>query len=87
MALRHGEVWANHGIAWRNDMTKAAVHVQPAIAHVLSALEKTPLWPVLMSGSGATCFGIATSFEQAEEQAAALRQLQPQWWVEAARIS
>jgi len=49
-------------------------------------LHKTELFPVLMSGSGATCFGIARSFEEAEATAAQLARLHPQWWVRAARL-
>ncbi len=73
--------------AWRNDMTAAAIQVQPMISDVLSALHKTNLFPVLMSGSGATCFGIAQSFEDAEAEAAVLSAQHPQWWVKAARLS
>ncbi len=72
--------------AWRNDMTAAAIQVQPLISDVLSALHKTVLFPVLMSGSGATCFGIARSFEEAEAEAAVLSAQNPQWWVKAARL-
>ena len=72
---------------WRNDMTTAAINVQPMISDVLSALHKTDLFPVLMSGSGATCFGIARSREEAEIVAAALAAAHPQWWVKAARLA
>ena len=72
--------------AWCNDMTAAAIQVQPMISDVLSALHKTELFPVLMSGSGATCFGIARSLEDAEAEAAALSAKHPQWWVKAARL-
>lgn len=71
---------------WRNDMTVAAISVQPMISDVLSALHKTDLFPVLMSGSGATCFGIAASFDQAKAEAAELATLHPNWWVKAARL-
>ena len=71
---------------WHNDMMVAAINVQPMISDVLSALHKTDLFPVLMSGSGATCFGIARSEEEAEIVAAALAAAHPQWWVKAARI-
>ncbi|MEP6828175.1 MAG: 4-(cytidine 5'-diphospho)-2-C-methyl-D-erythritol kinase [Aestuariivirga sp.] len=73
--------------AWRNDMTGAAIQVQPIISDVLSALHKTNLYPVLMSGSGATCFGIARSQEEAENMAAVLSSTHPLWWVKAARIA
>ena len=72
--------------AWRNDMTGAAIQVQPIISDVLSALHKTRLFPVLMSGSGATCFGIARGLEDAEAEAAQLQKLHPNWWVQAVRI-
>ena len=71
---------------WRNDMTVAAIQVQPIISHVLSALHKTNLFPVLMSGSGATCFGMAKSFADAKVEAAMLTSTHPNWWVKAARI-
>jgi len=67
-------------------MTVAAIQTQPAISNVLSALHKTELFPVLMSGSGATCFGIARAYEEAETAAAQLAQLHPNWWVRAARL-
>ena len=72
--------------AWRNDLTGPAIQVQPMISDALSALHKTNLFPVLMSGSGATCFGIARSLEDAEAEAASLFAKHPQWWVKAARI-
>ncbi|MDE2383596.1 MAG: 4-(cytidine 5'-diphospho)-2-C-methyl-D-erythritol kinase [Alphaproteobacteria bacterium] len=85
MGLKPGEVLATRADL-RNDMTAAAVQVQPRIADVLSALEKTALWPVRMSGSGASCFGIANSLEEAEAVAAKLSAAHPAWWVKAARL-
>jgi 4-diphosphocytidyl-2-C-methyl-D-erythritol kinase len=71
---------------WRNDMTAAAIKVQPGISGVLSALSRTELFPVLMSGSGATCFGLASTFESAEAEARKLTAQYPHWWVKAARL-
>lgn len=71
---------------WRNDMTAAAIKVQPVISGVLSALSRTELFPVLMSGSGATCFGLASTFERAEAEARKLTAQYPHWWVRAARL-
>ncbi len=71
---------------WQNDMTVAAIQVQPKITQVLSALHKTDLFPVLMSGSGATCFGVARDFAEADRVAAEIANLHPQWWVKAARL-
>lgn len=72
--------------AWRNDMTVAAISVQPIVSDVLSTLHNTPLYPVLMSGSGATCFGIAKSFEEAEAVAQVLSATHQNWWVKVARF-
>ncbi len=71
---------------WRNDMTEAALLVQPIIRDVLHALENQYIGPVRMSGSGATCFAEATSFAVAENAAAHLALKFPQWWVKAARL-
>ena len=88
MALKPGNLRvAPVRAEWRNDMTAAAIKVQPIISNVLSALHKTMLHPVLMSGSGATCFGIAKSFDQAQAESEKLAALHPNWWVRAARLS
>jgi len=87
MGLKAGEMRSVPATArWQNDMTVAAIQVQPKITQVLSALHKTALFPVLMSGSGATCFGIARNYAEAENVAAELALAHPQWWVKAARI-
>jgi 4-diphosphocytidyl-2-C-methyl-D-erythritol kinase len=74
------------GNVWHNDMTAAAIKVQPAIADVLNALKATQLAQVLMSGSGATCFGLADSLAMAEAEAEKLSAAHPGWWVKAARL-
>ncbi|MBG1233098.1 4-(cytidine 5'-diphospho)-2-C-methyl-D-erythritol kinase [Aestuariivirga litoralis] len=87
MGIAPGAVHRGGRGLWRNDMTQAALTVQPAIAAVLSELKNTKLTPCLMSGSGATCFGLAQSFAQAEEEAERLRQAYPGWWIKAARLA
>ena len=73
---------------WRNDMTDAALATQPIIAHVLAALMTEPAFTtVRMSGSGATCFGLAPSMAQASASAARLSIKNPNWWVRAATLS
>ncbi len=73
--------------SWRNDMTDAAILVQPAIAGVLQVLVETcPQSARRMSGSGATCFALFDSIAEAEAAAAAIKTLRPQWWVEAATL-
>ena len=87
MALHPGDIRPPSVRAeWRNDMTTAAIRIQPVISKVLSALGQTVLHPVLMSGSGATCFGLARDFDEAGSVAQGLAEAHPQWWVKAARL-
>ena len=71
---------------WRNDMTKAAISVQPVIADVLKALGQTNLRSIRMSGSGATCFGLANSIAEVEIAASLIRAQYPNWWIKPARL-
>ena len=72
---------------WRNDLTDAAIAVQPAIKDVLIALQREPTFSsVRMSGSGATCFGLVSSMVQASAAAARLSVKHPSWWVRAAEL-
>ncbi len=67
---------------WRNDLTAPALLLLPVIADVLAALRDVPvLTHVSMSGSGATCFGLANSIEDAERAAQVLAGRFPDWWV------
>lgn len=73
---------------WRNDLTEAAIRVQPVIADVLAALrQQEKLFAVRMSGSGATCFGMAAAHEDAKAAAETLSAAHPGWWVAASRLS
>ena len=72
---------------WRNDLTDAAIAVQPAIKDVLIALQREPTFSsVCMSGSGATCFGLVSSMAQASAAAARISVKHPSWWVRAAEL-
>ena len=63
-----------------NDLQPPAMALQPAIGAVLAALAARPgCLLARMSGSGATCFGLFASPDQATEQAAAISRLG--WWV------
>ena len=86
MGLQAGQAFKGGVEFWRNDMTKAALKVQPAIGEVLAALGQSNLETCLMSGSGATCFGAAPSLNQAQVEAQKLKALHPTWWVRAARL-
>jgi 4-diphosphocytidyl-2-C-methyl-D-erythritol kinase len=70
-----------------NDLTQAATACAPEVADVLASLMTMPaVRLVRMSGSGATCFAL---FETAEDAHAAARCLQADrkdWWVSAATL-
>jgi 4-diphosphocytidyl-2-C-methyl-D-erythritol kinase len=76
-----------HTASWRNDMTQAAILVQPLIADVLNVLaDIAPSNVSRMSGSGATCFAL---FDDAKAAATAAQQIhmrRPDWWIEAAAL-
>ncbi len=87
---------ANHGSAldpansgtWRNDLTEPARKLVPQVDEVLAALASaTGIEVARMSGSGATCFGLAASLQVAQRAADDLRQAHPHWWIASTRIS
>jgi 4-diphosphocytidyl-2-C-methyl-D-erythritol kinase len=72
---------------WRNDLTDAAIFVQPAISDVLIALKSEPAFSATrMSGSGATCFGLTSSMAEASAAAARLSVKNSGWWITAAEL-
>lgn len=61
-----------------NDLEAPAIAVCPAIAAVLEWLRGCPgCLLARMSGSGATCFGV---FATPDEARASCRQVRPEWW-------
>ncbi len=72
----------------RNDLEAPAMALAPVIGQVRSALSaQSGCLMARMSGSGATCFGLFPDALNAAAAAAALRQAQPGWWVEAAELA
>ena len=72
---------------WRNDLTSAAIRVVPEIANVIEIIKSQPNIVVTrMSGSGATCFGLARNLDQAEFAATVIRNQHPDWWVAATTL-
>jgi 4-diphosphocytidyl-2-C-methyl-D-erythritol kinase len=64
-----------------NDLLGAAVSVTPVIADVLKALERAPNAAYAsLSGSGATCFTLFATQDQAAEAARGLADAHPGWW-------
>lgn len=79
-------------IAWlthqRNDLEAPAIAVAPVIADVLSALRNTTSCGLArMSGSGATCFGLYLTADEARAAAADIQTRHPSWWVAATPLS
>lgn len=69
----------------RNDLEAPAIAVEPVIAEVLAQIRAQPgCLLARMSGSGATCFGI---FDTAEQAKAAARAQRPDWWARAVQLS
>ncbi len=79
-------------LAWlqktNNDLIQNATAYAPAIAEVLAGIDALDNCLLArMSGSGATCFGLFASKNQAELAAKMLRAHQPDWWVVATCLS
>lgn len=64
-----------------NALQSGVTRTRPPIREVLLALRTAGLEGVLLSGSGATCFGLARDEQHADEAASQLRAEQPGWWV------
>lgn len=71
--------------AQRNDLQGPAIGLAPAIQDALDTLAPSLL--ARMSGSGATCFGLCESAEQADALAAQISRDHPEWWVVASTLS
>ena len=73
--------------SWRNDLTVPAIKIVPEIAGVLECLNSQPdIICARMSGSGATCFGLFESAEQAQIAGNMISAMHPNWWVEATNL-
>ena len=78
-------------IAWlaqgSNDLTRPATARVPAIREMLDLLAALPGCQLArMSGSGATCFGVFGSDDQARLAAERLQSQRPDWWVSATTL-
>ncbi|WP_417811896.1 4-(cytidine 5'-diphospho)-2-C-methyl-D-erythritol kinase [Thalassospira alkalitolerans] len=71
----------------RNDLTLPASGILPEICDVLQALAREEgCLLARMSGSGATCFAIYDTDDQATNAANMIATEQPDWWVQPTRI-
>jgi 4-diphosphocytidyl-2-C-methyl-D-erythritol kinase len=67
-----------------NDLTQAAISVQPVIAEVIAALKRSEgVRYAAMTGSGATCFALFDDLPNAQRSAAVLPS---NWWRHAGRL-
>ena len=69
----------------RNDLEAPAVAAAPQIADALAALRENGAALARMSGSGATCFGLYPSREDAARAAGKIAATRPSWYVRATR--
>ncbi len=75
---------ARHG----NDLGVPAMGMAPVIGEVIYALKVAEdCLLAQMSGSGATCFGLFRTREQADRAAEDIRTKCPGWWVESAKLN
>lgn len=80
--------WLDAIAASSNDLEAPALKVEPVIGDVLSALRALPgIRLAQMSGSGATCFGIFGTADEARRAAIAIEKTHPGWWVHAGVLS
>lgn len=81
----------DHCIGWlgeqRNDLQDAAVGLSPEISTVLGELGRIAGCRLArMSGSGATCFGLFSTMEEASAGLEVLRATHPHWWLAAGAL-
>lgn len=74
--------------ASRNDLQEAACHVSPVVTELLTSLQNLDPAPdlVRMTGSGACCFALYETQQDAMKAATVLQAQHPKWWVRSARI-
>ncbi len=79
-----GALEAGERVPYFNALQAPVLRRHPELGEVLGALELEGLHSPLMSGSGSTCFALATAELEAREAAARLSEKWPDWWVRAA---
>lgn len=87
LAPRGDKSWIDVIAQSRNDLEPPARAILAEIGEVSELLAETGALVVRMSGSGATCFAIYISTDDAQAAAAHLRQQRPGWYVEATKTT
>lgn len=73
--------------ACRNDLQGPAIVVEPIVATVLSDLDRLEgRLLARMSGSGATCFALFASADEADAAAGRLAASRPDWWIRSSSL-
>jgi len=86
--FRDGPGLAAYLRACRNDLLAPAEAICPPIGQVLAALTAQPgLLATGLSGSGATCWGLAPSLAAAADAADQLKSARRAWWVTAGALT
>ena len=80
---RRGD-WLAYFAGLRNDLEQPAKTLVPEIGELAAMIEAEGALLTRMSGSGATCFGIFSSIEAAEDAAKSLSRRKPGWYFQAA---
>jgi 4-diphosphocytidyl-2-C-methyl-D-erythritol kinase len=71
----------------RNDLEAAAIALAPSIGTVLATLRAAPECRFArMSGSGATCFALFDTLDDAQKVAQSLKRAYPHWWIAHGRM-
>lgn len=73
-------------VTGRNDLQKPAQNIAPSIGYVLSELNKTDAVISRMSGSGATCFGLYQTKQQAYSAKKRIAQALPGFWTKVGEL-
>lgn len=77
--------WFAHLKTMRNDLQSPAEALLPEISQCLALLDSTGTEVSRMSGSGATCFGLYRTVQDAENAAAVFKREKPEWYVQTGR--
>lgn len=75
--------WMNYLGSTRNDLETPARAFLPEIGEISAMLRDEGAVLVRMSGSGATCFGIFSSMDAANQAEKAMRNKRPEWYFQA----
>ena len=72
----------------RNDLQRPAIEIAPVVGEAIELIAAQDACLISrMSGSGATCWGLFADKKAADDAAAAIQNLRPDWWTVATKIT